>query len=68
MPDGSTVRTIGEAAEYATSLPTKIGNAEPWQLAARVLHEAAEARRTVRIHGADRLLQSRAWRGIAADR
>ena len=42
MPDGSTIRTIGEAAEYATSLPTKVGNAEPWQLAARVLHEAAE--------------------------
>ena len=42
MPDGSTIRTIGEAAEYATSLPRKIGNTEPWQRAARVLHEAAE--------------------------
>lgn len=42
MPDGSTIRTIGEAAEYATSLPRKIGNTEPWQLAAKVLHEAAE--------------------------
>jgi hypothetical protein len=42
MPDGSTIRTIGEAAEYATSLPRKIGNTEPWQRAAKVLHEAAE--------------------------
>jgi hypothetical protein len=42
MPDGSTILTIGEAAEYATSLPRKIGNTEPWQRAARVLHEAAE--------------------------
>jgi hypothetical protein len=42
MPDGSTVRTIREAAEYATSLPRKIGNTEPWQHAAQVLHQAAE--------------------------
>jgi hypothetical protein len=42
MPDGSTIQTVGEAAEYATSLPRKIGNTEPWQRAARVLHEAAE--------------------------
>lgn len=25
MPDGSTILTVGEAAQYATSLPTKIG-------------------------------------------
>jgi hypothetical protein len=42
MPDGSTIRTIGEAAEYATSLPRKVGNTEPWQRAAKVLQQAAE--------------------------
>jgi hypothetical protein len=42
MPDGRIIRTIGEAAEYATSLPRKVGNTEPWQRAAKVLHEAAE--------------------------
>src|SRR5687768_18354419 len=29
VPDGSTIRTIGEAAEYATSLPLRVGNTEP---------------------------------------
>ncbi|MDR6306594.1 hypothetical protein GGQ85_004327 [Nitrobacter vulgaris] len=43
MPGGSTIRTIGEAAEYATGLP-RIGNTEPWQRAAKVLHEAADNR------------------------
>lgn len=42
MPDGSTIRTIGEAAEYATGLPAKVAKTEPWQRAARVLHEAAK--------------------------
>jgi hypothetical protein len=42
MPDGSTIRTIGEAAGYATGLPKKVTNTEPWQRAARVLQEAAE--------------------------
>ncbi|MBN9147258.1 hypothetical protein [Nitrobacter sp.] len=42
MPDGSTIRTIGEAAEYATSLPRKTGNTEPWQHAAQELQLAAE--------------------------
>ncbi|MCE3258156.1 MAG: hypothetical protein K0Q64_2239 [Nitrobacter vulgaris] len=42
MPDESVIRTIGEAAQYATSLPRKVGNTGPWQLAARVLQEAAE--------------------------
>jgi hypothetical protein len=42
MPDGSTIRTIGEAAEYATSLPRKIGNEPQWQRAADALHQAAE--------------------------
>jgi hypothetical protein len=42
MPDGSTIRTIGQAAEYALSLPKKARNTEPWQRAAKVLHEAAE--------------------------
>ena len=42
MPDGSVIRTIGQAAEYATSLPKKATNTEPWQRAARVLQEAAE--------------------------
>lgn len=35
-------RTIGEATKFTTSLPRKTGATEPWQLAARVLHEAAE--------------------------
>lgn len=42
MPDGSTIRTVGEAAEYAISLPRTVGNTGPWQLAAKVLHQAAE--------------------------
>jgi hypothetical protein len=42
MPDGRIISTIGEAAEYATSLPAKTGNTEPWQRAAKVLHQAAE--------------------------
>lgn len=42
MPDGRVISTIGEAAEYATSLPAKTGNTEPWQRAAKVLHQAAE--------------------------
>jgi hypothetical protein len=37
MPDGRIIRTIGDAAEYATSLPKKVGNTEPWQLAARFI-------------------------------
>jgi hypothetical protein len=42
MPDGSTIRTIGEAAEYAISRPKRVRDTEPWQRAAKVLHEAAE--------------------------
>ena len=42
MPDGRIIRTIGEAAEYATSLPRKSGATKPWQRAEKVLHEAAE--------------------------
>ena len=42
MPDGRMIRTIGEAAEYATSLPRKTGAPKPWQLAAKLLQEAAE--------------------------
>jgi hypothetical protein len=42
MPDGSTIRTVGEAAEYAVTLPREVGNTEPWQDAAKVLHQAAE--------------------------
>lgn len=34
MPDGSTIRSIGEAAEYATSLPAKVGNTITLQRAA----------------------------------
>jgi hypothetical protein len=36
------IRAIGQAAEYATSLPAKLSNTKSWQLAAKVLHEAAE--------------------------
>jgi hypothetical protein len=42
LPDGTTIRTIGEAAEYAIRRPKTVRNTEPWQRAARVLHEAAE--------------------------
>ncbi len=42
MPDGRIIRTIGEAAEFATSLPRKTSATKPWQLAAKVLYEAAE--------------------------
>lgn len=42
LPDGQIINTIGEAAEYATSLSAKTGNTEPWQRAAKVLHQAAE--------------------------
>jgi hypothetical protein len=42
MPDGRIIDTIGEAAEYAVDLPTKIGSAPPWQRAAKALHKAAE--------------------------
>jgi hypothetical protein len=43
MPDGSTIRTVGEAAEYATKkLPRKIGNTPPWQRAAGDLAMASE--------------------------
>jgi hypothetical protein len=42
MPDGSTIGTIGEAAEYATKLPKRIGNTEPWQRAAGDLAMASE--------------------------
>jgi hypothetical protein len=64
MPDGSTIRTIGEAAEYAIRRPKKARNTEPWQRAAKGLQLAAE-------HGgpfvfmARRLLQGRAWRNPA---
>jgi hypothetical protein len=39
MPGGRTIRTIGEAAEYATGLPRKIGIPSHGP---RVLYEAAE--------------------------
>jgi hypothetical protein len=42
MPDGHTIRTIGEAAEYATKLPKRIGDTEPWQRAAGDLAMASQ--------------------------
>lgn len=42
MPDGSTIRNIGEAAVYAISQPKKVRNTEPWQRTAKVLYQAAE--------------------------
>jgi hypothetical protein len=42
MPDGSTIRTIGEAAEYAIRRPKKARNTEPWQRAAKGLQLAAQ--------------------------
>jgi hypothetical protein len=59
MPDGRIISTIGEAAEYATSLPANTGNTEPWQRAAW---------RAVRIHRADQLLPSGLWRYADTDR
>jgi hypothetical protein len=41
MPDGSTIRTIGEAARYATKLEKKIAQTEPWQDAVNNLMMAA---------------------------
>jgi hypothetical protein len=42
MPDGGTIRTIGEAARYAAKLPKRIGDTEPWQRAASDLAMASE--------------------------
>jgi hypothetical protein len=42
MPDGSTIRTIGEAAEYARKLPKQVGDTAPWQHAAGDLLMAFE--------------------------
>jgi hypothetical protein len=42
MPDGSTIRTIGEAAEYARKLPKRVGDTAPWQHAAGDLLMASE--------------------------
>ncbi len=61
MPDGRIIRTIGEAAEYA-SLPRKTGATKRWQRAAKVGHEAAE-------HGGPKVRratigESENWRGI----
>jgi hypothetical protein len=42
MPDGTTIRTIGEAARYATKLPKKIAATEPWQAAVKSLMMASE--------------------------
>lgn len=38
MPNGTTIRTIGQAAEYATGQSKKVTNTEPWQRAAKALH------------------------------
>jgi hypothetical protein len=58
MPDGSTICTIGQAAEYATSLPRKVGSTEPWQIAARVLNQAAEHGGPFMFMATDLLLRS----------
>ncbi|MDR6304497.1 hypothetical protein GGQ85_002207 [Nitrobacter vulgaris] len=42
MPNGSTIRTLGEAAEYAIRRSKKARNTEPWQRAAKGLQLAAE--------------------------
>lgn len=68
MPDGSTIRTVGEAAEYATSLPRKIGNTKPWQRAAKVLHEAAEHGGPFVFMARIKLLSGRVRRHSTADR
>jgi hypothetical protein len=42
MPDGSTIRTIGEPAEYARKLPKRVSDAVLWQHAAGDLLMASE--------------------------
>lgn len=42
MPDGSTIRTIGEAAEYARKLPKRVSDTAVWQHAAGDLLMASE--------------------------
>jgi hypothetical protein len=42
MPDGSTIRTIGEAAEYARNLPKRLSDTVLWQHAAGDLLMASE--------------------------
>jgi hypothetical protein len=41
-PDGSTMRTIGEAAAYAAKLPKKLGKSPAWQRASRHLVRASK--------------------------
>jgi hypothetical protein len=41
LPDGSIVRTIGEAAAYTAALPKRVGKAPAWQYAAGDLTRAA---------------------------
>jgi hypothetical protein len=42
MPDGSTILTIGEAAEYARKLPKRVSDTALWQHAAGDLLMASE--------------------------
>ncbi|MCE3257124.1 MAG: hypothetical protein K0Q64_1207 [Nitrobacter vulgaris] len=53
MPDGSTIRTIGEAAEYATGLSRKIGNTVAMAARREGLARGSRAWRPVRVHGQD---------------
>jgi hypothetical protein len=41
-PDGKTLRTLKDAAEYVLALPKKMQNEPAWQLAAMELKNAAE--------------------------
>lgn len=41
-PDGKTLRTLKDAAEYMLELPKKEQGKPTWQRAAKVLHDAAE--------------------------
>jgi hypothetical protein len=41
-PDGKTLRTLKDAAEYVLALPEKVQAEPPWQFAAECLKNAAE--------------------------
>jgi hypothetical protein len=41
-PDGKTLRTLKDAAEYVVALPEKVQAEPAWQLAAQELKNAAE--------------------------
>jgi hypothetical protein len=59
LPDGRTINTIGEAAEYALDLPSKIGRTRP--CARPRLTAKPQNTVPVRFHGPHQLLLRRLW-------